>query len=556
MAEKAFVFDNARLMAEWDWEENEKIGLDPTKLTLGSGKKAYWVCTKGHKWVASIVNRTGKGLDCPYCSNKRILPGYNDLQSQRPDLMADWDYEKNNLTGIFPNRVTERSGKKVWWICKKGHSYQASPYYRTYKGGGCPYCSHQKLLKGFNDLESRYPEVLAEWDYEKNIIQPSQIMARTMKKVWWKCKSGHSYLMRTADMTKGRGCPICAMATHTSFPEQAILFYINNVYPDAINAYRKFKVELDIFIPSINTAIEYDGYRAHKDKLNKDLQKSELCREKSIRLIRLREDSLPSLDDQYSTIILLKQSNINELDVAIQKLFILLGISTDIDITRDEIQIKEQYDNFKKERSLDDVAPELSNEWHPILNGTITPDNVYAKSGHKYWWKCEKGHEWQASPAKRVSNHRGCPYCSNQRVLKGYNDLETLFPDLAKQWSPNNMLSPDEVVGMTSKEYLWIGNCGHEWKAALSSRRKGVGCPYCANQKVLKGFNDLATVHPELLPLWDYEKNSSSPECVLGGGNKKYWWKCAKCNSSWEASMSHIISGTRCPYCAGKKKKQ
>ena len=62
MADKAYVFDNARLMAEWDWEENEKSGLDPTKLTLGSGKKVNWVCSKGHKWVASIVNRTGKVL--------------------------------------------------------------------------------------------------------------------------------------------------------------------------------------------------------------------------------------------------------------------------------------------------------------------------------------------------------------------------------------------------------------------------------------------------------------------------------------------------------------
>ena len=54
MADKAYVFDNARLMSEWDWEENDRCELDPKKLTLGSGKKANWVCTKGHKWVASM----------------------------------------------------------------------------------------------------------------------------------------------------------------------------------------------------------------------------------------------------------------------------------------------------------------------------------------------------------------------------------------------------------------------------------------------------------------------------------------------------------------------
>lgn len=137
MADKAYVFDNARLMSEWDWEENDRCELDPKKLTLGSGKKANWVCTKGHKWVASIVNRTGKGLGCPYCSNKRILPGYNDLQSQRPDLMADWDYEANTLD---PSAVAVKSSKTAAWICPKGHKYNKAIYKRA-AGEGCPSCA-------------------------------------------------------------------------------------------------------------------------------------------------------------------------------------------------------------------------------------------------------------------------------------------------------------------------------------------------------------------------------------------------------------------------------
>ena len=90
---KAHIIDNARLMTEWDWEENEKSNLDPRKLSLGSGKKVHWVCSKGHKWATSICHRVGRGTNCPYCSNKKVLPGYNDLQSQRPDLMEEWDFE-------------------------------------------------------------------------------------------------------------------------------------------------------------------------------------------------------------------------------------------------------------------------------------------------------------------------------------------------------------------------------------------------------------------------------------------------------------------------------
>ena len=191
---------------------------------------------------------------------------------------------------------------------------------------------------------------------------------------------------------------------------------------------------------------------------------------------------------------------------------------------------------LKKKRSLSDVAPELVKEWHPNLNGSITPDKVYANSNHKYWWKCSKGHEWQATTLKRVSAHRGCPYCKNQRALKGYNDLATKFPDIAKQWSPNNKVSPYEVIAKSAKAYLWIGDCGHEWEASITSRRKGCGCPFCANQKALSGFNDLQTLKPEIVKEWNYEKNSPLlPKDVVARSTKMVWWKCSKCGCEWQS---------------------
>ena len=100
---KDFIIDNACLMTEWDWEENEKNNLDPRKLSLGSGKKAHWICSKGHKWTTSIYHRAIRKTNCPYCANKQVLIGYNDLQSQHPDLMAEWDYAENI---IDPSTVT------------------------------------------------------------------------------------------------------------------------------------------------------------------------------------------------------------------------------------------------------------------------------------------------------------------------------------------------------------------------------------------------------------------------------------------------------------------
>ena len=47
---KKYISENAKLMKEWDWDANNKEGLDPTQLTWGSNKKANWICSKGHKW--------------------------------------------------------------------------------------------------------------------------------------------------------------------------------------------------------------------------------------------------------------------------------------------------------------------------------------------------------------------------------------------------------------------------------------------------------------------------------------------------------------------------
>lgn len=73
--------------------------------------------------------------------------------------------------------------------------------------------------------------------------------------------------------------------------------------------------------------------------------------------------------------------------------------------------------------------PELLAEWNTTKNGLLTPYDVTPGSGKKVWWKCSLGHEWQATIGSRV-NGNGCPYCSNQRVLIGFNDLATTNPEL------------------------------------------------------------------------------------------------------------------------------
>jgi len=105
-------------------------------------------------------------------------------------------------------------------------------------------------------------------------------------------------------------------------------------------------------------------------------------------------------------------------------------------------------------------------------------------SNKKAWWKCKKGHEWQATINSR-NNGIGCPYCAGKKVLPGYNDLATTNPELALEWHPNRneSLSPTMVTSGSHKKVWWKCNKGHEWQATIDKRNRGNRCPVCAKEK-------------------------------------------------------------------------
>ena len=174
-------------------------------------------------------------------------------------------------------------------------------------------------------------------------------------------------------------------------------------------------------------------------------------------------------------------------------------------------------------------------------------------SNYNVWWKCEKGHEWQAVICDR-NKGKGCPYCSGRKVLKGYNDLAAINPKLASEWNydKNGDLKPEDFTANSGVKVWWKCGKGHEWQAKIADRNKGRGCPTCSNQKVLKGYNDLVTINPELASEWNYEMNGDlKPEDFTAGSNKKVWWKCDK-GHEWQAMVGSRSSGIGCPYCSGR----
>ena len=193
----------------------------------------------------------------------------------------------------MPNNITAGSSKSVYWICSKcGYKWKAKVLNRALLKRGCPCCSNRVVVAGINDLATSHPKLAAEWDYEKNgDLTPQKVTHGSGKKVFWKCPIGHSYRASILHRSSGTNCPICNSGRQTSFAEQALFFYIKKIHPDAINRYNEIfenrRMEVDIYIPSMKTAIEYDGAFWHKNKRKLEEEKYKICRQKGIKLIRL-----------------------------------------------------------------------------------------------------------------------------------------------------------------------------------------------------------------------------------------------------------------------------
>ena len=207
-----------------------------------------------------------------------------------------------------------------------------------------------------------------------------------------------------------------------------------------------------------------------------------------------------------------------------------------------------------RRKSLAEERPDLLAQWSP--DNEFSPSDVSCGSHKKVLWICAKGHTWAATVKNRALIGSKCPYCEHRAVLKGYNDLQTLFPEIAKTWSPKNVKKPSEVSSRSNSDVFWVCENGHEWKSRVADRTEGHGCPYCAGQRVWKGFNDLATTHPTLIAEWSDKNSSLSPESITYKNRSNVWWHCNKCGNDYQAVVYARANGRICPFCIAKKLKR
>ena len=575
---KKYVCDCPDLMQEWNWDKNNELNISPDKLATGSNKKVWWKCSHGHEWQAVIVSRVA-GRGCPYCSNRKVLQGFNDLATTHPFLVQEWDADKNGQ--LQPTMVLAGSHQKVWWKCTHGHEWQATIKHRAYKEQGCPYCSGRRAIAGKTDLATLNPKLAKEWHPTKNgNLTPSQVTIHSGKKVWWLCANGHEWLASPHDRDgNGTNCPICNARRQTSFAEQAIYFYIKKYFPDAVNKSRDIfsnSMELDIYIPSKSIGIEYDGINWHKTEkeYQRERKKYQICKNKKIFLIRVKENSKIVWKDVADKIFYIdKIRNYEKLNRLVLTLLDYIStlihkknlcIDFLVDIERDKNDIESYLNEIQN--SLADLRPDLVEEWDFERNGKLKPEMFSLHSNEIVWWKCKKcGHKWKTSINRRTRNiGSGCALCGNIKKGKSFHNgylsvngsLAQNNPGLVQEWHPfkNDTLTPQDITAASPIKVWWkCKKCGYEWQASPNNRSRGVGCPCCSGRVPKIGVNDLATVDPILASEWHMEKNAPlQPNMILPKSGKKVWWKCIVCGYEWQATPHSRSAGHGCPCCSGR----
>lgn len=338
---------------------------------------------------------------------------------------------------------------------------------------------------------SDIPYLINEWDWEKNEIDPSKVARGSVKKRWWTCNKGHSFYMSPnsrTNKTKKQNCPYC-------FGRKVI----------------KGKNDLLSKHPELKELWDWEKNKCSPDEMSYSTQKEVFLK--------------CSKGHSFTR----RPSNSTKSKITCRK-------CTGYYITKETSMLSK----------IGNDAKYLWSEKNKIGPEESKSDDTK----NRIWWRCELGHEWQCAALhqlKRYKKDDWCPICSNRKLLPGFNDLFTKDPEIA------NLLvekDPKEVLFTSSKrmQFKCPDYDNHVFTASPSDMLSGKKCTYCIGRKLKVGFNDFATVYPELaskvLP-----QSINQPYEMTTGSNKKMTFLCDN-GHKYECSAKNASAGWGCPYCS------
>ena len=483
------------------------------------------------------------------------------LEALFPEIAAEWHPTKNG--DLEPGHVLPGSGKHAWWQCKKGHEWKTVIGQRK-EGTGCPYCRHKKASKEYN-LAAHFPGVAEQWHPTRNgKLTPEKVTPFSSKKLWWKCAEGHEWQAQVQTRTSGSGCPYCS-----------------GLYPSKTNNLKVNKPLLaSQWHPSKNGELKPEQVSANSSlivwwrcgegheweaKISNRTDNNNWCPYCWGRKVTEKNNLVkvaPEIAAEWHPTKNLSLTPDRVTFFSAKKVWWQCKYGhewqTLIRLRFNGSGCPYCYGRYPtNDYNLKKIHPEIADQWHPIRNGDLKPEDMAPASGKSAWWQCKKGHEWRAAICDRTRT--GCPVCGRRKAKekRGLVSLLEGSPDLAEEWHPkkNIDLTPADVSTGSNIKVWWICDIGHSWKASVKKRVKGTGCPYCSGRLPSKE-NNLAVVNPELAAQWHPGKNGKlTPRKVTPASHKKVWWLCEN-GHSWEAAVLWRKNGNNCPHCANLRFKK
>ena len=500
-------------------------GWDPSTVSSGTHIEMPWICISGHSFTSRVDQRT-RGRGCPICAGKKVLPGFNDLASQKPEIAAQaygWD----------PATVFKNSGKKFEWICNEGHVWECAVSERTNEKQ-CVVCNGKRVQKKYNDLSTTHPDLASRadgWD-------PQTVTAGSNQKMSWICDLGHKYQSRIPDQIRNKSCGVCA----------------GRLLVSGVNDLKTTHPEL---------AAQADGwdptkvFRGSIQRVSWKCLKGHTWRTSVSQRSRLNS-GCPAC---FGNVLVV---GVNDLQTKFP------GLAKEVDGWNPETvsagsstklpwicKQGHKWTAAVHSRTTSKTGCPICghNKVLPGFNdlSTTHPDiasqadgwdttMLSAGSNKKVAWKCNFGHKWKSVVHSRALNGIGCPMCSGRKVLVGFNDLLTTNPELGAQ---ANGWDAASLTKSSNKKVGWKCALGHTWIATVNNRTNGRDCPICSGKQVLHGFNDLESTHPNVAA----EADGWDAKAVGKGSVTKLWWRCSL-GHRWKATPNSRTQGTGCPTCA------
>lgn len=443
------------------WHPTKNLSLLPSMVGPHSSKNIWWIYpyddpnTGKHfefEWKDTVNHRTA-GRGCPFLTGRKIWVGFNDLMTTNPDICREWHYTKNEIT---PYDVSKGSTQKVWWIYPYDDpntgkhfdfEWEESVGNRVSHNYKCPYLSGQSVWTGYNDLATTHPEIAQYWNYDKNAFTPQDISHGYNKKVWWKYpyddpNTGKHFEFeweaRITNLVRGHICPFLSnYLVWTGYNDLA------TTHPHLLN---EWDFENNKSISPYTVSFGYSKkvwWKYPYDDPNTGEHFEFKWQAKIIN--RIKGHTCPYLSGQA----------------------VWQGYN-DLATTHPHIA---KYWNYKKNK--------------------LTPHDVSYGYTKKVWWIYPYDDpntgkhfefEWNISinSVTSKSNTLICPFLSNQRIWRGYNDFPTFYPELLEEWhnNKNKSINPYNYSAKSDKKVWWrCMVCGHEWRTQIKNRTIGRGCP-------------------------------------------------------------------------------